>query len=173
MDPVSPVPSAGRRGTRSPRQLGRAPVSALLQLARRAGGCAAMQPELGSPSPRPRVLTLPAPCPPHARAHSHRAPPPPKHKQKGGQTAGRAGLRNFARHSLIRSGFARTPPRSQPVTLGPAPAQPPPSPLGPAPPRPRARVAPVADWLFPTLIPPLAARGLWAFRGGTPASRRR
>lgn len=77
LGPLSPVPSAGRRGRgaeqwRRPRQLGTAPVSALL-LARRAGGCAAVQPELGSPSPRPRVLPLPAPCPPRARALAPRA----------------------------------------------------------------------------------------------------
>lgn len=64
-----------------PRQLGTAPVSALL-LARRAAGCAAVEPERQSPSRRPRVPHSPRPFPAaRARAHTHSASP--KHKQRG------------------------------------------------------------------------------------------
>lgn len=64
-----------------PRQLGTAPVSALL-LARRAEGCTAAEPERRSPSQRPRVPHSPRPFPAaRARAHTHSASP--KHKQRG------------------------------------------------------------------------------------------
>lgn len=85
-----------------PRQLGTAPVSALL-LARRAEGCAAVEPERQSPSQRPRVPHSPRPFP-AARARARTRTARRRNTNRGGgKTASRAGLRNFARHSLIRA----------------------------------------------------------------------